>query len=65
VGAKTLIEVINRQRDYNDNTIKRLSKERDYKVSLFEIYNLIGNLPKVIQNSEVLKKVKIENKKLK
>ena len=65
MGAKTLIEVINRQRDYNDNTIKRLSKERDYKVSLFEIYNLIGNLPKVIQNSEVLKKVKIENKKLK
>ena len=65
VGAKTLIEVINRQRDYNDNTIKRLSKERDYKVSLFEIYNLVGNLPKIIQNSEVLKKEKIENKKSK
>ena len=65
VGAKTLIEVINRQRDYNDNTIKRLSKERDYKVSLFEIYNLVGNLPNIIQNNEVLKKVKIENKKSK
>jgi hypothetical protein len=39
-----------------------LQKEAKYKVSLFEIYNLIGNLPKVIQNSEVLKKVKEENK---
>ena len=65
VGAKTLIEVINRQRDYNDNTIRRLSKERDYKVSLFEIYNLIGNLPKVIQSGEVIKKVKVENQKSK
>ena len=44
---------------------KRLSKERDYKVSLFEIYNLVGNLPNIIQNNEVLKKVKIENKKSK
>ena len=58
VGAKTLIEVINRQRDYNLNVIKRLSKERDYKISLFETYNLVGNLPKVIQSSEEVKSKK-------
>ena len=55
VGAKTLIDVINRQRDYNNNVIQRLSKERDYKVSLFETYNLVGNLPKIIQSSEEVK----------
>jgi|APCry1669188879_1035177.scaffolds.fasta_scaffold19025_2 outer membrane protein len=58
VGAKTLIEVINRQRDYNDNVIKKLYKERDYKISLFEMYNLVGNLPKIIQSSEEVKSKK-------
>ncbi|MBY0580493.1 MAG: TolC family protein [Rickettsiales bacterium] len=58
VGAKTLIEVINRQRDYNDNVIKRLSREREYKISLFETYSLVGNLPKIIQSSEEVKSKK-------
>ncbi|WP_236870417.1 TolC family protein [Candidatus Bandiella numerosa] len=55
VGAKTLIDVINRQRDYNNNVIQRLSKEKDYKISLFETYNLVGSLPKIMQSSEEVK----------
>jgi outer membrane protein len=62
VGARTIMSVIEVQKKYNASTLDRLQKEAKYKVSLFEIYNLIGNLPKVIQNSEVLKKVKEENK---
>jgi outer membrane protein len=62
VGARTIMDVIEVQKKYNASTLDRLQKEAKYKVSLFEIYNLIGNLPKVIQNSEVLKKVKEENK---
>lgn len=55
VGAKTLIDVINRQRDYNNNVIQRLSKEKDYKISLFEMYNLVGSLPKIMQSSQEVK----------
>jgi outer membrane protein len=65
VGARTIMDVITVQKKYNESTLDRLQKEASYKVSLFGIYNLIGNLPKVIQNSEVLKKVKVENKKSK
>ena len=56
VGAKTLMEVINRQRDYNTAIINRLQKEKDYKLSSFKIYNLIGNLPQVISQNSLLKK---------
>ena len=48
IGAKTLIELISKQRNYNDYRIKRIFKERDYTLSLFEIYNLTGNLLQVI-----------------
>jgi len=47
VGAKTLIELINRQNDYNYLIIKRMIKENDYISSFFQIGNLIGDLPKV------------------
>ena len=47
-GAKTLLEVINKQSDYNLSIIKRLQKEKDYKISLFEAYNIAGYLPKMI-----------------
>ena len=56
VGAKTLMDVINRQRDYNSAIIARLQKENQHKLSLFKVYNLIGNLPKVISESNLLKK---------
>ena len=47
-GAKTLLEVINKQSDYNLSVIKRLQKEKDYKISLFEAYNIAGHLSKII-----------------
>jgi outer membrane protein len=56
VGAKTLMEVITRQRDYNTAIINRLQKEKDYKLASFKIYNLIGNLPQVISQNSLLKK---------
>ena len=56
VGAKTLMDVINRQKDYNTAIINRLQKEKDYKLSSFKIYNLIGNLPQVISQNSLLKK---------
>ncbi len=63
VGAKTLMDVINRQKDYNTAIINRLQKEKDYKLSSFKIYNLIGNLPKVLnENSLFNKKKKDVNK---
>ena len=48
VGAKTLLDVIDIQKNYNFSSIKRLQKEMNYKLSLFEAYNLVGNLPKII-----------------
>ncbi|MSO13843.1 TolC family protein [Rickettsiales endosymbiont of Trichoplax sp. H2] len=63
VGAKTLMDVINRQKDYNTAIINRLQKEKDYKLSSFKIYDLIGNLPKVLnENSLFNKKKKDANK---
>ena len=49
VGAKTIFDVIQRQKDYNYHTITRLRKEQDNKLALFKIYRLIGNLPQIIK----------------
>lgn len=52
VGARTIMDIIEVQEKYNVSALDRLNKEASYKLSFFEIYNLIGNLPKIVQNSE-------------
>ena len=47
--CEILLEVINRQNDYNISTLQRLQKEMLHKLSSFEIYKLVGNLPKIIE----------------
>lgn len=56
VGAVTIMNVIEDQNTYNALTIARLQKENEYKLSSFQVYNLIGNLPQVISENILLKK---------
>ena len=52
VGAKTIFDVIQRQKEYNSNTIVRLKKEHENRLALFKIYQLIGNLPQTIKSDD-------------
>jgi outer membrane protein len=46
-GAKTIFNVINSQRNYNDAIVSRLQAERDEKLALFGLYKLGGKLQEI------------------
>lgn len=48
VGARTIINVIEKQKEYNFHTLERLGKEQKRVMALFKIYQTIGNLHQVI-----------------
>jgi len=48
LGAQTIINVINSQRDYNRSAIQSIQNEMEYKTNLFSLYKLIGNLPEIM-----------------
>lgn len=49
-GARTITDVIETQRRYNHSTIKKLDEESQYKLSYYEMHNLIGDLPRLFNH---------------
>ena len=50
VGARSILDVTTTQQNYNRSMIDRLNKEKDSKLTLFKIYELVGNLPEIVMN---------------
>lgn len=50
VGARSILDVTATQQNYNRSTIDRLNKEKDSKLTMFKIHELVGNLPEIVMN---------------
>ena len=44
IGEKSLIETLNKKKDYNDSYILKIKKENSYFLSIIQLYNLTGEL---------------------
>jgi len=53
VGARSILDVTTAQQRYNMTMIDRLNKENEKKMTLFKIYELVGNLPEVVMSNNM------------